>query len=102
MRLARLLATWSEARRLVGEREARERAAAARFAVALAFNRIWTFRPSRPDCRWMCPSCNRVHAATSDWSAFTGLQYPACCSAPAGPRLDSAHATDGAYGKGSG
>ena len=36
--------------------------------------------------RWMCPDCNHIHAPTS-CSAFSGLQYPACCTTPAGDRL---------------
>jgi hypothetical protein len=35
---------------------------------------------------WMCPSCNRVHLANAI-SAFSGLQYPACCKHGEGHRL---------------
>jgi len=36
--------------------------------------------------RWMCADCNRIHAPTA-CSAFSGLQYPACCGSVAGHRL---------------
>lgn len=35
--------------------------------------------------RWMCPTCNAVHAPLSN-SVFSGLQYPACCVYATGPR----------------
>lgn len=37
--------------------------------------------------RWMCPSCNKIHAPLS-CSVWSGLQYPSCCNFPEGHRLN--------------
>ncbi len=37
--------------------------------------------------RWMCPTCNQIHAPY-EFSAFSGLYYPSCCEYPKGPRDD--------------
>ena len=85
------------------------RAAAAdqaeRHAIAKAFNDRYCYRVLYDDKaerltgsamygilprggnRWMCPDCNRIHAPT-EFSVFSGLQYPACCTAGNGHRLD--------------
>jgi len=72
--------------------------------LAQAFNDLYTYRqqyikgmpvlpgtyygvPHRAGYAWMCPECNLVHHPYED-SMWTGLQYPACCSAPAGSRLN--------------
>ena len=88
LKVARDLA---EARRK--ERTQRER----RYAVALAFNYLWTYRPYPDRTRWMCPTCNQVHERLEQISGFTGLQYPRCCTFSEGHRLyHEAHATKGA------
>ena len=43
-------------------------------------------RPKKGN-RWMCPSCNRIHAPIRN-SLWTGLQYPACCEFEEGSRHD--------------
>lgn len=68
---------------------ARYRASIAR-STALAFNRDSAYSWSHP--RWMCPSCNAIHNSTGT-SAWSGLQYPACCDFPAGGRLEKRFAT---------
>jgi hypothetical protein len=91
-------------------RQHRERAAAKRDAderasIAKAFNDRYTYRvrlddksekratngpwglPLQLGFAWMCPQCNRVHEPT-EWTLWTGLQYPACCSRPAGHRIN--------------
>jgi hypothetical protein len=78
---------------------------AERHAVAKAFNDRYCYRVlydakaerltgtamygmlPRGGNRWMCPDCNRIHAPT-ECSVFSGLQYPACCTAGRGHRLD--------------
>lgn len=47
---------------------------------------MWGFTPKIGNA-WMCPTCNKVHLATS-CSAFSGLQYPKCCNHGEGHRLD--------------
>lgn len=37
--------------------------------------------------RWMCPTCNAIHAPLS-CSVWSGLQYPKCCGFWEGHRLD--------------
>lgn len=37
--------------------------------------------------RWMCPECNKTHAPT-EYSPFSGLQYPRCCGTGEGHRLN--------------
>jgi len=68
-------------------------ARAARFAAALAFNKLHTysFSSSRAG-EWMCPSCHRIHK-TIAMSVFSGRQFPACCGFAEGHRLDQQHAT---------
>lgn len=64
-----------------------ERAAAAEKArIAKVFNDCYTYRNRYITSHaWMCPLCNRVHDAT-EHSFLTGMQYPACCTYPEGPR----------------
>lgn len=61
------------------------------FRIALTFNRRHTFPHGIAPARWMCPTCNTVHASTSH-NFLTGLQYPACCNFGAGHRLYRDHA----------
>jgi hypothetical protein len=71
--------------------------------IAKVFNRRYTYRKvwdsegpeikgvgcfgmrCPPGFAWMCPECNKIHFPT-ELSAFSGLQYPGCCSTPAGSR----------------
>lgn len=83
-------------RKLLAER----RDAAERAAIAKAFNDRYCYRreyveshaflPGNATClsgyRWMCPSCNQIHAPT-ECSVWVGLHYPPCCATPAGHRL---------------
>lgn len=55
--------------------------------AARAFNDLHTYPRGIRGGRWMCPECNHVHES-GECSVWTGLQYPACCSRPAGHRLD--------------
>lgn len=73
-------------------------------AIAAAFNNRYTYRKRWTDpgddlpgvgafgmrirrgYAWMCPECNRIHEPT-ECSAFSGLQYPKCCTTPEGHRL---------------
>ena len=75
-------------------------------AIAKAFNNRYTYRktyqstgktlpgktygelPISDGYRWMCPTCNTIHAPT-EVSVWSGLQYPACCEHGAGHRLYS-------------
>lgn len=43
--------------------------------------------PVRQGNRWMCPSCNAIHAPEIN-SVFSGLIYPACCEFPRSHRWD--------------
>lgn len=65
----------------------------ARFAAALAYNRLHTYSGHRQvSGTWMCPDCNKVHACVSH-NAFYGRQFPACCQHPEGHRIDKKYAT---------
>ena len=62
------------------------------FAVASAFNNRYTFRIPYDKkqigwdgYRWMCPTCNKIHAPT-EYSPFVGIMYPACCEYRSGER----------------
>lgn len=72
--------------------------------LAKAFNDLYTYRqqfvkgmpyltgtyygvPHRSGYAWMCPECNSIHHPYEE-SVWDGLHYPACCSTPAGNRLD--------------
>lgn len=46
---------------------------------------LWGIYPKK-GYAWMCPECNKVHLA-DECSSMSGLQYPRCCSTPAGHRL---------------
>lgn len=100
-----IIDTFKEAFRITRKRHAEQRAAAERRRIAKVFNDLYTYRErfdkSKSDRlpgsgmygftpevghAWMCPDCNKIHHATS-CSAFSGLQYPACCSYPEGHRL---------------
>lgn len=79
--------------------------AAERKAIAKAFNDRYTYRKEwiagkdqlpgtamygwnpRGGYAWMCPECNKIHHPVES-SMFSGLQYPKCCSAWLGHRLD--------------
>lgn len=73
---------------------AKRRAATERRAVAKAFNDLYCYRAEyapRGGGRignfcWMCPDCNGIHKS-STCSAWSGLQYPACCTTGEGHRL---------------
>lgn len=84
--IADLLEAWQRAWREVRTRnvEAREKC-----AIAKAFNDRYCYRHKHPtvgDNCWMCPECNITHARIGH-DFLTGLQYPACCSYPAGHRF---------------
>lgn len=92
-----LLNLWKEHRKAKADQLERK-------AIAKAFNDRYTYRhhwkkstEAPPGTgiygftplggyAWMCPDCNHVHLAES-CSVFSGLQYPGCCSTPAGHRL---------------
>lgn len=83
--LTDLLESWHRTWREVRKRnvEAREKR-----AVAKAFNDRYCYRHHYVTggyC-WMCPECNKLHA-NKDYSALSGLQYPACCSYADGHRI---------------
>jgi len=81
-----------------------------KWKLAKQFNKLYTyggtyFEPTKilpgtaifgllPDdvAAWMCPTCNKIHRAVS-CSAFSGLQFPACCGFREGHRLGDAYAT---------
>ncbi len=84
-------------------RLAAEKDKAERELIAQVFNDRYTYRrvyvegkgwlggsfygcPHQAGYAWMCPECNQIHHPMED-SVFTGLQYPKCCSTPAGDRL---------------
>lgn len=58
-------------------------------AIAKAFNDRYTYRfiyTGAQKHAWMCSKCNRVHISCG-FSAFTGVEFPACCQTPFGDRL---------------
>jgi len=89
-----LIAIFREAARVVATKEAARKLTKAKYDAALAFNTIWTYDARSPiEARWMCPLCNSVHKFTGEITAFTGLQFPACCDIPEGHRQYKQHAT---------
>jgi hypothetical protein len=52
--------------------------------IAKTFNDRHTYRAL--EGRWMCPSCNAIHAQDG-YSYFTGRLFPACCEYSSGDRL---------------
>lgn len=91
-RLRRLEARmWSRDRK---ERQAIARAFNDRYAIAERYDLSsdksvpgqWNGTPyAHPQGnRWMCPTCNRLHAPV-EFNPFTGLHYPTCCEHQAGP-----------------
>jgi hypothetical protein len=81
-----------------------------KWRLAKQFNEIYTYKGSyfKPTKRlpgtamfgiqpedvaaWMCPECNEIHRPVS-CSAFSGLQFPKCCSFHEGHRLGDQFAT---------
>jgi hypothetical protein len=92
-----ILATLTEAWRIVRRRRAKWQDKVERAEIALTFNTRYTYRKEyinagcfegtiiRKGCAWMCPECNKVHFP-SRCNALTGLHYPKCCSTSAGNR----------------
>jgi hypothetical protein len=59
-----------------------------RFKAALAYNTNYTWYIHGPSAStWMCPCCCRIQHAHST-SRFTGPQFAACCTLPAGGRTE--------------
>ena len=55
-----------------------------RFTLAYQYNSMY-FDTNKPGCRWMCPSCNKVHYA-KELNGYHGSLFEACCEFPAGTR----------------
>lgn len=81
-----------EAYKLAKEKQDQKRISKEWFDTALAYNKIHTYT-SKIESKWMCPMCHKIHDSHR-FSPFTGLQFPACCEYPEGPRLDKEYATD--------
>lgn len=99
-----MIAFVKEAWSLYRRKQAEEREANEKRAIAKAFNDRYTYRRTwiedadflpgagafgmlvRSGFAWMCPECNKIHHPI-ECSVFSGLQYPACCRTSAGNRL---------------
>lgn len=88
-----------QARILVKDRQSQEHESKIKAHIAQVFNNRYTYQHryytnsvndklgTYGDYAWMCPNCNKIHNPV-EVSAFSGLQYPACCTYPLGHRLD--------------
>lgn len=70
------------------QQKAERREEAERATVAAHFNNLYTYnaRYLGREFAWMCPKCHKIHEK-SEYSVFSGNQFPACCDHGEGHRL---------------
>lgn len=62
----------------------KQETATEKFLLAHKYNSMY-FDTHNPECRWMCPICNKVHYP-KQINGFVGSIFDPCCDFPAGPR----------------